>query len=104
MTRTSNLGIFEDDRAGNRTYLYATADWGSSLGKWGNLFTRSKQDCEGFTDQTRDFVKGVEQGRLRWTFAGQHRGALTDDISVSDVQWLLQYLGKITDAQLRNGL
>lgn len=66
--------------------------------------TRSIADCKGFADQTPSLVKGVKDGRLRFTFSGKHVGDLIDDISVSDVQWLLQYLGKITDEQIRAGL
>jgi hypothetical protein len=100
----SNLAIFEDDRTGVRRYLYAEDDWGASMGKWGGLLTWTKWDCKGFQDQTSDFVKGVENGRLRWGFNGKHRKDLTDDISVSDLQWLMQYLGKITDEQIHEGL
>src|SRR5262245_28072690 len=99
----TNLGIFEDDSAGELRYLYADDDVCASLGKWGNTFTWSKWDCKGFAEQTPKFLKGVENGRLRWGFDGKHHKDITD-ISVNDVQWLLQYLGKITDTQIRTGL
>jgi hypothetical protein len=66
--------------------------------------TWSKWDCEGFANQTSDFVKQTSNGELRWGFKGKHRKDLISDISVADIQWLLQYLGRITDAQIRRGL
>jgi hypothetical protein len=93
----TNLAIFEDNSTGQRRYLYADVDWGASLGKWGNTFTWSKWDCRGFAAQTPDFVKGVEAGYLEWGFNGKHHKDITDEISVADVQWLLRYLGEISD-------
>ena len=74
------------------------------MGKWGGTFTWTKWDCKGFADQTPEFLKVTESGSLQWGFEGKHRKDLTGDITIADVQWLLQYLGKITDAQLRSGL
>jgi hypothetical protein len=100
----TNLGIFEDLTSGHRRYLYADVDWGASLGLWGNKFSWSKWDCRGFAEQTRDFVKDVEGDVLEWGFKGKHRKDIAGDITVDDVKWLLQYLGKISDEQIRRGL
>lgn len=100
----SNLAIFADDSTGERRYFYAHGDWGGTLGKWGNSLTWNRGDCKGFAKQTPEFVKRLHDGRLDWGFNGKHRKDLTDDITVTDVQWLLQYLGRITDAQIRRGL
>ena len=74
------------------------------MGKWGNFFSREKWDCKGFAKQTPDFVKGLSQGFVEWGFSGQHTKDFTQGISVDDVKWLLQYIGRITDDQLRAGL
>jgi hypothetical protein len=100
----SNLAIFADDTTGVRRYLYAQDDWGGTLGQWGNRFTWSRGNCSDFAAQTPEFVKGVKNGYLRWGYEGKHREDMTSDISVADVQWLLQYLGRITDAQIQRGL
>jgi hypothetical protein len=100
----SNLAIFADDHAGELHYIYAQSDWGGTLGRWGNKLTWSRGDCKGFAEQTRDFVKIDEDGTLKWGFNGKHKKDMTADITVYDVQWLLQYLGRITDAQIRRGL
>jgi hypothetical protein len=102
--KSANLSIFEDDRNGMHRYIYADDDWGSSLGKWGGRLTWSKWDCKGYAEQTRDFIKGVEGGRIHWGYGGKLEKDITENVTVADVQWLLQYLGKISDEQIRQGL
>src|SRR2546430_10806435 len=43
-------------------------------------------------------------GQLKWGFSGKHRKDIADGISVPDVQWILQYLGRISDGQIQRGL
>jgi hypothetical protein len=71
----------------------------------GGLGDRSegKWDCNGFADETDDFVRLRQNGALQWGYGGKHRKDLVD-ISASDVQWILKYLGRITDDQLKRGL
>jgi hypothetical protein len=99
-----NLGVFQNEEASPLRYLFATVDLGGSLGKWGNVITRTIGDCKGFESQTPNLVKGVENGRVRFTFSGKHSDLLVEDVSVADVQWLMQYLGQVTDEQIRTGL
>jgi hypothetical protein len=100
----ANLAIFEDDSSGVTRYLYADDDWGAALGKSGNRFSRSKWDCVGFARQTPSFVRIDASGALDWGFEGKNKKEMTAGISVEDVQWLLQFLGKISDEQIRAGL
>jgi hypothetical protein len=100
----TNLAIFEDNSSEQPRYLYSDVDWGASMGRWGGKLSWSKWDYKGFAEQTRDFLKGVENGELKWGFDGKHRKDITRGITVEDVRWLLQYLGKITDVQLQCGL
>jgi hypothetical protein len=102
-TKEPNLSIFEDNSTGETRYLYMDDDWGASLGKWGNRFTWTKWDCNGFAEQTRHFVKRDANGALQWNFVGKNKDEVTT-VAVQDVQWLLQYLGRVTDAQIRTGL
>lgn len=102
--RDSNLAIFEEHRGSRRVYLYFVADWGASMGKWGHVYSRNKWDCKGYTEQTRGFVKGVKNGIVEWGYVGQRTEDAAKDIRVSDVAWLMQYLGRITDPQLRAAL
>lgn len=101
--RDSNLAIFEY-KGPRPVFEYFVADWGASLGKWGNVATRSKWDCKGFTAQTPSFVKGVKDGLVEWGYQGQHTEDAVQGIRVSDVAWLMRYLGQVTDAQIRAAL
>lgn len=101
--RDSNLAIFETSKH-PREYLYFVADWGASMGKWGRVYNRSKWDCKGYTEQTPTLVKGVRNGLVEWSYVGQRTEDAVKGIQVSDVAWLMRYLGRITDAQLRAGL
>jgi hypothetical protein len=103
-TKQQNLSIFEDDTLDELHYFYADDDWGASLGRWGVATTWTKWDCNGFKRQTPNFLRIAPNGSLKWGFVGKNQRVITSDISVEDVQWLLQYLGRITDQQIRDGL
>jgi hypothetical protein len=60
--------------------------------------------CAGYQKQTKDFVKGVKAGVVEWGYGGRHQEDITEGITVEDVQWLLQYLGAITDEAIKTGL
>ena len=79
-------------------------DWGQSLGAWGRLFGRQHWNCQAYEDQTPMFVAGVKEGLVQFGFGGEHTADFKNDITVADVRWLMNYLGRITDAQIRMGL
>lgn len=83
---------------------YVVSDWGGTMGRWGRANEGWKVwDCAAYGEQTREFTKGTDGGFVKWGFRGQ-RADVTEGVRASDVQWLLQYLGAITDDQLRAGL
>jgi hypothetical protein len=102
--RGSNTGIHVYETRRGLVARYLITDWGGSMGKWGNYFTREKWDCEEYTKQTPDFIKGVENGKVKWGYTGQHTDSIRDDIPVEHVKWLLNYLGRLTDRQIRSAL
>jgi hypothetical protein len=85
-------------------YMFFVDDWGSSLGQWGGFLGRSKRDCDGFLEESRHFVHGVRDGHVEFGFKAVHTRNLSKGIRVSDVSWLMQYLGRVTDEQLQAGL
>jgi hypothetical protein len=86
-------------------YVFFIDDWGASLGRWGGgLAARSKRDCDGFLEESPDFVRRVRDGHVEFGFKGLHTRNLAEGIRVSDVSWLMQYLGRVTDEQLQAGL
>lgn len=99
----SNTGILQRGSGPQRQWIYLITDWGGSMGKWGNFFTE-KWDCDGFRDQTPDFIGKVENGTVKFAFNGKHDGDFKEGISVGDVRWLMQYLGRVSNAQIRSGL
>lgn len=99
---SSNTAIYTRKESGELTYVLS--DWGATMGKWGGALSREKWDCDGFTSQTRKFVSGVEGGMVRFGYDGKREQDIRDGIRVSDVQWLLGFIGRITDEQIRAGL
>ncbi|MEP7364939.1 MAG: hypothetical protein ABI972_16935 [Acidobacteriota bacterium] len=102
--RGSNTGILQDTVQGRTRLRYFVADWGGSMGKWGNVIGREKWDSAGYAAQTPEFIEEVKDGIVKWGYHGQRTSDATQDIHVSDLRWILKYVGRITDAQLRAGL
>lgn len=102
--RGSNTIILRTPTAGGVEDRYLVGDWGGSMGKWGGYLAREKWDCKGYAGQTKDFVKGLRDQFVEFGYSGQHTSDFKNDIRVGDVTWLLRYLGKITDGQIRDGL
>jgi hypothetical protein len=106
-----NKDARDAERRGTNTAIYQRAnllyyfidDWGGSMGNWGKFFTRSKWNVDHYLSQSDDFVKR-EGDQLKWGYVGQHSSLLKDGVTTDDARWLLQYLGRITDGQLREGL
>ena len=106
--RGSNTAIFrypaKATESGSAEDRYLVTDWGGSMGKWGGYTSREKWDCKGFKGQTKEFVKGTKGEFVHFGYSGQHTDDFKSDIRISDVRWLLQTLGRVTDDQLRAGL
>ena len=102
---SSNVAIVEHAENGAVEYRYIVQDWGASLGKWGlPVCGRNKWDCDDYAKQSAKFVRRVdEKGLVDWNYSPSWHD-ITRDIRVEDVAWIMQYLGRITDEQLRAGL
>ncbi len=98
--RGSNTALFQ--YPGELRYL--VTDWGGSMGKWGGVMSREKWDCKGFASQTKDFVKDVRNGEVRFGYSGQHTTTFVKGIVPADVKWLMTYLGRVTDTQISEAL
>jgi hypothetical protein len=97
--RGANTAMFQ--AGGERRYFID--DWGGAMGSWGNYFTRSKWNPGDFQSQSADFVRR-NGDEIEWGYRGQHSELMKERIRISDVRWLMQYLGRISDQQLRDGL
>jgi hypothetical protein len=83
---------------------YMINDWGATMGRWGAIATRSKWDCKGYAAQTKNFVKGVKNDFVEFGWEGKRADDIAKGIRAGDVPWLMLYLGKLTDEQIRAAL
>lgn len=95
----SNMGIM---RAGNR-YLFFVDDWGRSMGNWGRGLGRSTWNAEDFHKQSLRFIKRLEGRKIEFAYTGHNTG-MRNEISTADARWLLRYLSRLKETQLRQGL
>jgi hypothetical protein len=100
VSRGSNTSVLQD----GGDYLYIVDDWGGSMGSWGKLLTRSKWNQDDFSRQSPKMVREVVAKDIEFGYRGQHSASVTEGIRVADVRWLMQYLGRLTDDQIRTGL
>jgi hypothetical protein len=101
VARGSNTAIFEYPlQDGSREARYLISDWGGAFGRWGSVVNRGRWDCQGFADQTPQFVTGVQDDVVQWGYSGQRTADIAAGIRVSDVAWLMKYLGRLTEAQI----
>jgi hypothetical protein len=102
---TSNTAILKiKTDEGVEESHFIVNDWGASMGRWGGVTTHTAWDCQGYRAQTPDFVKGIDkEGMVRFGYSG-HTQAVSQRISPEHVAWLMTYLGRITDGQIRDGL
>jgi len=104
-TSDSNLAVFQDMQADHHRYLFMVSDWGETLGKWSDIpGLRDGWDCPGYTAQTPGFVVRAGGAGVQFGFRGTNKSTVSKGIRVSDVQWLMPYLGRVTDDQIRQGL
>jgi hypothetical protein len=99
----SNTAVFSREGSGSGRLYYAFTDWGATMGKWGGFFGRDKWDPSGYSNQTKNFARGAGQS-IEWGYRGKHGKEITSGITAADVRWLLTYLSRVTDEQLRAGL
>jgi hypothetical protein len=99
----ANTAIFRVPGA-QPEFEYSFFDWGSSLGRWGHLMRRTRSDCSGFADDTRNFITGVQGNVVGFGYSGKHEEDVKAGITVDDLRWLVPYLGRITDEEIRAGL
>jgi hypothetical protein len=101
----SNLAIFQSGTPDKPRYSYFVSDWGASMGQWGPmLIVRKKWNCSDYAAQTPNFIQGQDSEAVHFGFVGKHNDSIVNGVRASDVQWLLKYLGQVTDEQLRQAL
>ena len=94
--KPENLSIVEE----NGKAMYAVTDWGATMGRPAELTDRSKWDCKRYEADSDNFIEGVENGFVVFRYQGKQGEEIRLNIKVDDVQWLMQRLGKLSDAQI----
>jgi hypothetical protein len=94
--KTSNNRIYRVPGAGQPpARWFVVQDLGASLGRSGWPIG-NRNDIESFESQR--FIKGIEDGIVRFDYGGRHREVL-EDITPEDVLWACRLLDRITDRQ-----
>jgi hypothetical protein len=100
-----NTAIFELRKPAGPEFIYAFTDWGSGLGSiLGGYSGRSNWRCSDYTAQSPGFVQRVEPRQVIFQYDGAVNPGFRTGIPPAHVAWLMQYLGRISDVQLRAGL
>jgi hypothetical protein len=99
----SNTAVFKD-RSNGETLVYSFDDWGDSFGSWGGFLRRTRWDASGYERDTPRFVAVANNGSVAWGFDGKHGSDVRAGITIDDIRWLLPYLTRITDLELKAGL
>jgi hypothetical protein len=103
----SNTSVLACGEGAGLQRVYFVNDWGQSLGRWGygGVFGRhTVWNCADFSGQSPAFISGMQANNVQFGYTGQHTDDFKSGITVDNVRWLMQYLGRITDAQIRSGL
>ena len=101
VARGSNTAVFEYPLGdGRREARYLIIDWGGALGRWGSVVQRGRWDCEGFAAESETLVQGIDGEYVRFGYSGQRTADIADGIRITDVEWLLERLGRLSDSQI----
>ena len=99
-----NTAIFELRKPAAPEFIYAFTDWGAGLGSiLGGFPGRSNWRCAEFSAQSGGFVQKVEPRQVVFQYDGAVNAGFRTGIPPSHVAWLMQYLGRVSDPQLRAG-
>ena len=61
-------------------------------------------DAAGHQEQSKHFTRLAAGQTIAWAYWGKHDKDITAGISAADVRWLLTYLSRVADDDLRAGL
>jgi hypothetical protein len=104
VARGSNTAIYEYTTSQGREARYLLSDWGGSLGRWGSTLTRGRWDCDGFVEQTPQFVRGVQNNCAVFGYAGQRTVDIADGIPLEHVRWFHPYAARLSEKDLSKAL
>lgn len=90
-THTTNTG--ED------ALLYIISDLGGSFGKTGGVISRSRNKPSDYVKA--EFIEKVSGNLIDFNYGGKNK-KLFENITVAEARWLSQWLGKLSDQQIKD--
>ena len=88
----------------NGEAVYAITDWGATMGRPAELMGRTKWNCVNYAADSQHFIDGVSNGFIEFNYQGKQGYELLRGIRVEDARWLMQRLGRLSDAQIQAAL
>jgi hypothetical protein len=97
--KDDNNAILATKGVTNSERHYIISDLGATFGKTGGIISRSRNKPSDYVKS--EFVKEVKGNEIEFHYGGKN-GKLFDDIKVSDAKWLADWLGRLSDDQIRD--
>jgi len=94
--KDANNALYEVRRDHRNEEWYVVRDLGGALGESGHLRPK-RNDVALFERQT--FIKGVADGFVTFAYRGKQSDLVRHRITVDDVRWASDLLGRLTDRQ-----
>jgi hypothetical protein len=91
--------VARDDNSDTHELRYIISDLGGSLGKTGGVISRSRNKPSDFVKA--NFISGVKHNVIDFHYSGKNK-ALFDNITVDDARWIGNWLGKLSDDQIKD--
>jgi hypothetical protein len=105
VARGSNTAIFEySGEHGLREARYLIIDWGGTFGRWGSIARRGRWDCHAFAAESASFIVGVDDGVVHFGYTGQRTADIARGITLDDVRWLMERLGRLSERQIADAV
>lgn len=94
--KNSNNSLYQRRNGDLVEQWYAVRDIGAALGDTAFLAPR-KNNVDAF--EQGEFITGVTNGYVEFAYRGIYRKYVDHRITVADVEWASQWLGRLSDAQ-----
>jgi hypothetical protein len=94
--KNANNTLYEYRSPEGSEHWYVVRDLGGSLGSTGRLAPR-KNDADAF--ERHPYIVGVRNGYIQFHYKGWHQELVRDQISIADVTWASNLLGRLSDRQ-----
>src|SRR6185503_1187940 len=98
--KDDNNEILASKTAGADNMLrYIISDLGGSFGKTGGIISRSRNKPSDYVKA--DFIEKVKGDTIDFNYGGKNK-KLFENITVADARWLSNWLGQLTDEQIKD--